>query len=194
MKIRTAFLASAAASIVATAAIAAPVTYTIDSKHTYPSFAADHFGGLSTWRGKLNSTTGKITYDAQAQSGTVEVSVDMSSIDFGNDQLNEHAKSAEMFDVAKYPTATYTGKLGGFRDGKPTEVDGTLELHGVTKPVKLKIESFLCKQNPINKKDTCGANASATINREEFGVNYGKNLGFHQEVKLEIQVEAVKGE
>jgi polyisoprenoid-binding protein YceI len=194
MKIRTAFLASAAASLIGSAAFAAPVTYTIDSNHTYPSFEADHFGGLSTWRGKLNSTSGKITYDAQAQSGTVDVKVDMASIDFGNDKLNEHAKSPEIFDVAKYPTATYTGRLAGFKGGKPTEVDGTLELHGVTKPVKLKIESFLCKQNPMNKKDTCGANASATINREDFGVSYGKSLGFHQEVKLEIQVEAVKGE
>ncbi|MBB6091751.1 polyisoprenoid-binding protein YceI [Povalibacter uvarum] len=194
MKIRTAFLASAAASIIGSAALAAPVTYTIDSNHTYPSFEADHFGGLSTWRGKLNSTSGKITYDAQAQSGTVDVKVDMASIDFGNDKLNDHAKSPEIFDVAKYPTATYTGKLAGFKGGKPTEVDGTLELHGVTKPVKLKIDSFLCKQNPMNKKDTCGANASATINREDFGVTYGKSFGFHQEVKLEIQVEAVKGE
>lgn len=179
---------------VAGIAMAAPVKYTIDSAHTYPSFEADHLGGLSTWRGKLNSTSGTITYDSAAQNGTVDVKVDMTSIDFGNDKLNSHAKSAEIFDVEKFPTATYQGKLAGFKNGAPTEVDGTLELHGVTKPVKLKIDRFLCKPNPMSKKETCGANATATLNRDEFGVSYGKALGFKQDVTLEIQVEAVRAE
>jgi polyisoprenoid-binding protein YceI len=191
MKIRSATLVIAAL-LGASAALAAPATYNIDPAHTYPSFEADHMGGLSTWRGKLNATSGTITYDKEGKTGNVEVKVDVSSIDFGNDKLNEHAKSAEIFDVAKFPTATLTGKLAGFKDGAPTEVDGTLQLHGVTKPVKLKINSFLCKPNPMTKKETCGADASATINREDFGVSYGKAYGFKQEVKLQIQVEAVK--
>ena len=170
------------------------MTYTIDPKHTYPSFEADHLGGLSTWRGKFNSTSGTITFDREAQSGTVEVKIDVASIDFGNDKLNEHARSPEMFDVAKFPTATYKGKLTAFSNGSPTAVDGTLDLHGVSRPVRLTIDSFLCKPNPMSKKEICGANATATINREEFGVSYGKELGFRQEVKLLIQVEAVRAD
>ncbi|HEY5808537.1 MAG TPA: YceI family protein [Povalibacter sp.] len=192
MKFR--IVAATFASLTTGMVLAAPVTYQIDPKHTYPSFEADHMGGLSTWRGKLNSTSGTIVYDNDAQKGTVEVKIDMASIDFGNDKLNEHARTAELFDVQKFPTATYSGKLATFRNGTPTEVEGTLELHGVTKPVKLKINSFLCKPNPMSKKEICGADASASINREEFGVNFGKGLGFKQDVKLLIQVEAIRAD
>lgn len=173
---------------------AAPAKYNIDSAHTYPSFEADHMGGLSTWRGKLNSTSGTVTYDKEAQSGTIDVTIDMASIDFGHDKLNEHAKSAEMFDVEKFPTAKYTGKLAGFKNGAPTEVDGTLQLHGVTKPVKLTINRFLCKPHPMAKKEVCGADASAKINREDFGVGYGKAYGFDMDVKLQIQIEALRAD
>jgi polyisoprenoid-binding protein YceI len=173
---------------------AAPVKFNIDSNHTYPSFTADHMGGLSNWRGKINSTSGTITLDAAAQTGTVDVTMQMKEIDFGHEKLNAHAKSAEIFDVEKFPTATYTGKLVNFKNGAPTEVDGSLTLHGVTKPVKLKVNQFLCKPNPMNKKETCGADASAKINREEFGVSYGKAFGFKQDVDLQIQIEAVKAD
>ncbi|HEY6643987.1 YceI family protein [Povalibacter sp.] len=193
MKTRTLSL-FATALLGASAAFAAPATYTIDPNHTFPSFEADHLGGLSVWRGKINSTSGSITYDKDGKAGTVDVTMDMASIDFGHDKLNAHAKNEEIFNVAKFPTATYTGKLTGFKDGAPTEVDGALTLHGVTKPVNLKINSFLCKPNPMTKKETCGADASAEINRDDFGVNYGKAYGFKQEVKLQIQVEAIKAE
>ena len=187
-------LAVAAAALTAGAASAAPVKYNIDPNHTYPSFTADHMGGLSNWRGKINSSSGTVTLDKEAQTGTVDVKMDMSAIDFGHEKMNAHAKSAEIFNVEQFPNATYTGKLVSFKNGAPTEIDGSLTLHGVTKPVKLKINSFLCKPNPMNKKETCGADASGKINREEFGVDYGKGYGFKQEVELQIQVEAVKAD
>jgi polyisoprenoid-binding protein YceI len=177
------------AALLGASAFAAPVTYTLDPSHTYPSFAADHFGGLSVWRGKFDATSGKVVYDKDAKAGSIEVTVDMSSIDFGMPKLNEHAKSAEIFDAAKYPTATYTGKFTKFTGATPTEAEGTLTMHGVTKPVTLKIDSFKCMQNPMSKKEVCGADASATLNRAEFGVNFGEKFGFKQEVKLQIQVE-----
>ncbi|HEU4655006.1 MAG TPA: YceI family protein [Steroidobacteraceae bacterium] len=177
-------------ALIALSANAAPVTYNIDAAHTYPSFEADHMGGVSTWRGKFNATSGKIVLDREAQTGTMNVTVDVSSIDFGNDRLNQHAQSPDMFDVAKYPTATYEGKLVKFKDGAPTEVQGTLNLHGITKPVTLKIDHFLCKKHPMNGKEVCGANATANLNREEFGISYGKQLGFDMNVLLRIQVEA----
>jgi polyisoprenoid-binding protein YceI len=177
------------ATLLTAGALAAPVTYVLDPTHTFPSFAADHMGGLSVWRGKFDTTSGKVIYDKAAPSGSIEVTVDMSSIDFGMPKLNEHAKSAEIFDVAKYPTATYTGKFTKFNGASPTEAQGTLTLHGVTKPVTLMINSFLCKQNPMSKKEVCGADASATFNRADFGVNFGDKYGFKQEVSLQIQVE-----
>ena len=187
-------IALAVAGLAAGAAYAAPATYNIDPMHTYPSFEADHMGGQSIWRGKFNNSTGKVVYDKDGKSGTVEITVDMKSINFGFDKMNEHASSPDMFDVAKFPTAVFKVKLAAFNVDAPTQVDGTLTLHGVTKPLVLKINSFLCKPNPMTKKEVCGADASALLNREDFGVGYGKNFGFKMDVKLLISVEAIKAD
>jgi polyisoprenoid-binding protein YceI len=181
------------AALLGASALAAPVTYNLDPNHTYPSFAADHFGGLSVWRGKFDSSSGKVVYDKDAKSGSIEVTVDMSSIDFGMPKLNEHAKSAEIFDAAKYPTATYSGKFTKFNGTTPTEAQGTLTMHGVTKPVTLTIDSFKCMQSPATHKEVCGADATANLNRADFGVNYGEKYGFKMDVKLQIQVEGSPG-
>jgi polyisoprenoid-binding protein YceI len=86
-------------------AAAAPVTYKVDPDHTYPSFEADHLGGLSVWRGKLNKSSGTIVYDKANGSGTVDIAVDLASIDFGQDQLSAWARGPEFFDVKKHPKA-----------------------------------------------------------------------------------------
>jgi polyisoprenoid-binding protein YceI len=182
------FLASIVA-LATGAAFAAPVTYVLDSHHTYTSFEADHMGGLSIWRGKFSDTTGKVVYDKDAKSGSIDIIVKMNSIDFGMAKMDEHAKSPEIFDVAKYPTATYTGKFTKFNGATPTEAQGTLTMHGMTKPVTLTINSFMCKPNPMTKKEVCGADASASFNRSDFGVSYGDAYGFKMDVKLLIQVE-----
>lgn len=181
----------AVASLAAGTALAAPVTYQLDPAHTYPSFEADHFGGLSVWRGKFDSSSGTVVLDRAAGTGTVEVKVDAASINFGQAKLNEHAKSAEMFDVAKYPTATYKGTFANFKDGSPTEVRGELTLHGVTKPLNLKINHFTCRMMPaaMGGKERCGADASASFDRADFGINFGDKFGFNMNVKLAIQVE-----
>ena len=180
----------------ATAAVASPVTYKVDPEHTYPSFEADHFGGMSVWRGKFTGTAGTIVLDREAQTGTVDVTIDTNTINLGHEKLHTHLKGTDagMFDVAKYPTATYKGKLAKFKDGAPTEVQGDLTLHGVTKPVTLTIKSFKCMAHPMKKKEFCGADASGSINREDFGINWGKAFGFGMETKLAIQVEAFKAE
>jgi polyisoprenoid-binding protein YceI len=185
-------LPTAILTLVAGTAFAVPVTYQVDPAHTYPSFEADHFGGLSVWRGKFDKTSGTIVVDKEQGTGTVDLTVDTSSINFGNPKLNEHAKSAEMFDVAKYPTATYTGKISAFKDGMPTQVEGTFTLHGVTKPLTLTINSFKCVTVPMDKKEHCGADASASLNRADYGIAYGDKYGFKMDVKLKIQVEAVR--
>jgi polyisoprenoid-binding protein YceI len=190
MTMRMAMLA--AAVLVAGPTMAAPVTYTLDPAHTYPSFEADHMGGLSVWRGKFRKSSGTVVLDREAGTGSVSVTIDAASIDFGYDKLDEHARSADIFDVAKFPTATFEGKLTGIKDGAPTEIQGTLTLHGVTKPVTLTVNSFLCKPHPMTKKEVCGADASAMINRADFGVNYGEAYGFKQTVKLQIQVEGAR--
>jgi polyisoprenoid-binding protein YceI len=188
MKHVIALLAIAAATSTAFAAD----TYVIEPNHTYPSFEADHFGGLSTWRGKFTKTSGTITLDRAAKTGRLEIDIDTASIDFGNAKLNEHVMSDEMFDVLKYPKAVYKSSSIQFKGDKPSVVNGELTLHGVTRPVKLVIDHFKCMPHPMFKREVCGANAVATFNRSDFGISYGTQMGFNPEVKLAIQVEALK--
>ena len=108
--------------------------------------------GVSLWRGKFNRSSGSVVLDKSAGTGRVEIAIETNSIDFGHDGMNEHANAPDYFDTAKYPTATYTGTLVDFVDGKPTRVDGTLTLRGVSKPVELKILSFKCIQHPRHKR------------------------------------------
>jgi polyisoprenoid-binding protein YceI len=180
------------------AAAAAPVTYKIDPNHTHPLVELDHFAGLSTWRGLFKTTSGTITLDREHATGTVEVVIDTASIDFGHDKLNQFAVRTKIgdwngLDVENFPTASYHGTLGGFREGTPTRVEGELTLRGVTRPLTLRIESFKCiPDHPILKREVCGADALGTFNRADFGVNTGLQYGFRQEVTLRIQVEAIR--
>jgi polyisoprenoid-binding protein YceI len=179
-------------------AAAAPGSYRIDPNHTHPMFEVDHFGGLSTWRGLFRTTSGIITLDRERGNGTVDVVIDVASVDLGHDKLNatvvlEKIGEWNGLDVGHYPTAEYHGTLGGFTRGAPTAVTGKLTLHGVTRPVALKIDSFKCiPDHPLLKREVCGADAVGTFNRAGFGVNAGQQFGFNQEVTLRIQVEAIR--
>jgi polyisoprenoid-binding protein YceI len=185
-------LAAAAAALLAAAfaAQAAPVTYNIDPQHTFPSFEADHMG-ISTWRGKFDRTSGTVTMDREAGTGSVTIVVDMNSGDFGLEALNKVAKGKELFEAAKYPKAIFKGTLEGFTDGAPTKAVGTLEMHGKTNPVTLDIKKFKCIPHPMFKREDCGADVYATIDREQFGMDAGKAYGFSMAVDLRIQVEAI---
>lgn len=198
-------IAILAATSLATSATAAPTTYQIDPTHTFPSFAADHMG-LSVWRGKFNHTQGTITLDRAAETGSIHIVTKVSSINFGYPPLKKMVLRAALpdslcktkcafFNVEKYPTAVYDGKLTDFVDGAPTQVSGTLTLRGVTQPLDLAIESFKCIPDPLLKpRERCGAEASGTINRADFGIDAGQSFGIDMTVNLRIQVEAVSAQ
>ena len=169
-----------------------PVTYVIDPSHTFPAFEADHMGGLSLWRGKINSTSGEIILDKKNRTGYVTVVMEMDSIDFGNDKMTKQAKSDDMFDVEEFPQARYEGTLINFQDGAPTKVEGELTLHGITKNVDLEIKAFKCRLHPFKLREVCGADLRGNIMRDDFGIKYGKVLGFKMGVALRIGVEAIK--
>lgn len=177
------------AALLGAGANAAPVTYVLDSAHTYPSFEADHMGGVSVWRGKFTSTSGTVVLDRAAKAGSIEVNVDAGSVSLGMEKLDEHVKSADFLDVAKFPTATFKGKFTKFNGDSPTEAQGTFTLHGVTRPLTLSIDRFFCKEHPTKHKEVCGADATATFNRSDYGVNWGDKFGFKMDTKLQIQVE-----
>jgi polyisoprenoid-binding protein YceI len=191
MRYSTLLLLSAlAAGVIATKSEAAPVTYKIDPAHTFPSFEADHMG-ISVWRGKMNKNSGTVVYDKETGAGTVDITVDLSSIDFGQDQLNTWARGKEFFDVKKNPKAVYKGKFDAVANGVPTQVTGELTMRGVTKPMNLKLNLLKCIPHPMFKRDYCGADAVGSFNRDEFGLTAGKDWGFKMDVALRIQVEAL---
>jgi len=194
MKKTTVVAAAVLAAAFSGAAVAAPVTYNLDPSHTYPSFEADHFGGVSVWRGKFTKSSGTVVLDREAKTGTVDVTIDASSIDTGNASLDKHVRSADMLNVAQFPTATYKGTSIRFEGDRPVEVIGQFTLHGVTKPLNLKIDSFKCFQNPMLKREVCGADAKAEFNRADFGVDYGAKYGFRMATRLQIQVEGVRAD
>jgi polyisoprenoid-binding protein YceI len=170
---------------------AAPVTYEIDPQHTYPSFEADHLGGVSVWRGKFEKSAGQVVMDREAGNGGLDIVVEMDSVDFGLAQMNAVAKGQEIFDVERFPQARFRGQLEGFANGAPMRAVGELTLHGITRPLTLEIRSFKCVPHPLFKRELCGADAYGTLQRDQFGLDAGKNWGFRMEVGLRIQVEAL---
>ena len=172
-------------------AAAKPQTYALDPTHTYPSFEADHFGGVSIFRGKFKRSKGSVTIDREAKTGSLEATIDLSSIDSGLDTLDGDLRSANFFEVARYPTAVYKGTEFRFEGDVPVEVIGTLTMHGVTRPVNLKIESFKCFQSVMLKRQVCGTESTATFDRGDFGMSAGKDYGFRMQTALHIQAEGI---
>lgn len=183
-------LAAAAISAAFALPAVAADSYTIDPSHTYPSFEINHLG-FSTMRGTFDATSGSVTLDPAAKAGSIEISIDTASIDTGHAKRDEHLKTDEFFNVAKFPSMTYKATKLKFNGDKLAGADGELTLLGVTRPVSLAVTSFNCGPHPMNKKPVCGANATATIKRSEFGMKtYVPAVG--DEVKISIEVEAVK--
>ena len=167
----------------------APGRYKLESEHTFPSLEFPHMG-LSIWRGKFNRTTGTATLDRAAKAGSVTVNVDTASIDFGLNSINEYALRPEWLNTAKFPTMSYSGTLV-FAGDQPVAVDGQLTLLGVTRPLRLTINSFKCIEHPFYKKEACGADAEGELDRAEFGMKQYTEDGAGR-IRLRIQVEAVK--
>lgn len=178
------------ASLIAGTAYAAPENYTIDSTHTFPSFEIGHMG-FSTQRGRFNKTTGTIVLDRAAKKASVDISIDANSISTGLEKLEAHLRAADFFDVAKYPAIAFKSTGAKFEGDKLASVSGDLTMHGVTLPVTLTVTAFHCGLNPVYKKDACGADATTTIKRSDFGINYALPA-VNDQVKLLIQIEAHK--
>lgn len=180
----------AVAASLSSAAFAATETYVIDGTHTFPRFEYNHLG-YSTQVSRFDKTSGKITLDRTAKTGSVDVVIDAKSVDTGYALFNEHIQGEDYFYTAKYPTITFKSSSMKFDGDKLVAVNGDLTVKGVTKPVTLTVTSFHCMPHPMLKKDACGANATTKIKRSEF--NAGKNAPYvSDEVTLTIPVEAVK--
>jgi len=182
-----------AAAFIATlssSAFAAPETFAIDGLHTFPRFSYSHFG-YSKQLSRFNKTTGKIVLDKEAKTGSVDVVIDMKSVDTGSDLFNGHIQGEDFLSTDKYPTATFKSTKVNFDGDKPSTVEGNLTIKGVTKPVTLTLSSFQLMPHPMMKKDALGANATTVVKRSDFNAGkYAPYVG--DDVTIEIAVEAVK--
>lgn len=188
---RTTLLALTAAGLFATAAHAAPATYAIDPTHTFATFEIDHFGA-SVNRARFDKKSGTVQFDKAGKTGKVEVTLDMNSINSGTAGFDKHLKSKDIFNTEQHPEAKFVSDKFVFDGDKLKEVTGQLTLLGVTKPITIKANQFNCYQSPMLKTEVCGGDFEATIDRTQWGVNYGIDWGFTKNVRLVLQLEAVK--
>ncbi len=179
-------------------AVAAPVTYDVDPVHTFPHFTVTHFGAANLY-GRFNKTGGKLMLDREAKTGTIEITIETASVDTGPHELlgrtrtrDEHLRTADFFNVTEFPRMTYKGSAKWSGEW-PSEVQGELTLLGVTRPVNLKVDHFNCVPDPRTKGkgELCGANASGSIKRSDFGMKFGIPA-VSDEIKLMIQFEALR--
>ncbi len=165
-------------------------SYTVDPAHTFPHFSINHLG-FSTMQGRFDKTSGTITLDRAAKTGSVAISIEAASVSTGFAKRDDHLKSPDFFNAAEFPAIIYKSTAMHFKGDTPASVDGNLTILGVTKPVTLTIDAFNCGTNPMNKKEECGAGASAQIKRSDFGVKFGLPA-VGDDVKLVFEIEAIK--
>lgn len=188
---KTILAAAAAAALFAGVAQAENATYAFDPSHTYVTFEIGHFG-TSTNRGRFDKKEGTAQMDRAAKTGKVDVTIDTTSINTGTEAFNKHLQSADLFDAAKYPTIKFSGDKFTYVGDKVSSISGNLTLLGKTQPVTLKANQFNCYVNPMIKRETCGGDFETTIDRTQFGMNFGTDWGFPKDVRLVVQVEAIK--
>lgn len=173
------------------AALAAEETYSIEPTHSQPIFEAQHMGGFSNQRGSFGKLSGKIVLDRAAKKGSIDANIDATSIRSFATVLDGTLKGDDFFNVAKFPTITFKSTNLSFDGDRLVAASGDLTMLGVTKPVTLKVVNFTCGEQPFNKKPMCGAEATATIKRSDWGMN-GSLKAASDEVKLTLPVEAYK--
>lgn len=175
--------------------IAHAAIYEIDPYHANARFAIDHFN-TSTNVGGFYGLTGEVEFDKVKQTGSIDIVIPVSSMQTSSEQFTNHLKSADLFDVDKYPTmrfeSTKFNYVGKGKVRKLSSVDGNLTLLGQTHPVRLKANKFNCYDSPMAKTEVCGGDFSVTLDRTKWGMNYLIDVGMAKNVRIDIQVEAVK--
>ena len=166
------------------------LTYAIDPAHTFVTWEALHFG-TSTSRGRFDKKEGTIEFDRAGKSGKVDITIDMASISTGVAPFDGHLKSKDFFDVATHPTARFVASGLVFDGSNVSQVTGTLTMLGRTGPVVLKASRFNCYMHPFVKREACGGDFEATIQRSQWGSTYGLP-GIPDNVRLLVQVEAIR--
>lgn len=164
-------------------------TYKFDPNHTTVNWSANHFG-FSNPTGKFTEFEGALNLDEKnPQKSSLDVIIKIDSLNTGLSKFDKHLKSADFFNVDKFPTAKFVSTSIVLSNKTNAKVQGDLTLHGVTKPVTLNVKLNKIGKNPFTQVQTAGFSATTTIKRSEFGIEYGVP-GIADEIKLVIEAEA----
>ncbi|MBP6083612.1 MAG: polyisoprenoid-binding protein [Providencia sp.] len=165
--------------------------YKLDPTHTKAVFYIDHFN-TSTNSGGFHNISGDMTYSPEKEKGSINVKIPAETLNTGLTAFDNHIKSADMLDVAKYPAIEFKSTKWNFVDNKPVSIDGVLTMKGQSHPVQLKTTKFGCYFSPIFKADVCGGDFETTIDRAQWGVDFLVKDGMTKNVTIKIQAEAIK--
>ncbi len=191
--------AGVATALLPLSVVSAPESFTIDPIHTFPHFTVGHLG-MSQMYGRFDKSSGKMTVDTAAKSGTVEITMETASVNTADNERagrprsrDEHLRSPDFFNAQEFPRMTFKGKTTRWDGDSPAEVAGELTLLGVSKPLTLKVDFWKCGPDPRTqgKRFMCGANASGAIKRSDFGMKFAIP-GVSDEIRLLIQMEAFR--
>ena len=178
-------------SLVAAATQAQAASYLIDPAHTFATFEINHFN-TSTNRGRFDKKEGTLEFDRATKTGKIVIDIFTGSISSGTVFFDKFMTGFSMFDSATFPTARFDSDQFKFDGDKVSEVAGNFTLLGKTHQLTLKATNFNCYVHPTLKREVCGGDFEATVDRSLYGMNYGLIFGFSKFVRLVIQVEAIK--
>jgi polyisoprenoid-binding protein YceI len=173
-------------------ASAAPVVYKVDPDHSSVGFSIRHF--VSNVQGRFKDFDGTVKYDKQnPAASTVEFTAKVDSIDTDNKDRDNHLKSPDFFDAAKFPTMTFTSTAVKPKDANTLDVTGNLTIHGVTKAVTIPVSVLGTVATKGGEK--AGFESNFTIDRKDYGVQWNRVLDtggtmLGNDVKIGISVEA----
>lgn len=183
-------IALSLSAVMISSAYAATDSYTIDPHHAFPVFEVSHLG-FSTQRGRFDETSGKVTLDMAAKSGSVDLTINTKSLDMGFPLWNEHLSAEGFFNTEKFSTMTYKSTNLIFSGDKVVAADGDFTLLGVTKPLHVTVTNFHCGINPMNIKRLCAGDISASFKRSDYGmIKYLPVVG--DDIKINVPIEAYK--
>jgi polyisoprenoid-binding protein YceI len=179
-------------ALAAPLALAETSTWISDPPHSEVDFTITHLA-ISNVHGRFGHVNATIVYnDADVSKSTVKATIDVTGVDTGEEGRNNHLKSPAFFDVATYPTATFTS-TSVTKSGDDLTINGDLTLHGVTKPVVLKAEGPRGPASGMDHKQHAGFSATTTIKRSDFGIGPTFPAAMvGEEVKLNIELDVAK--
>ena len=169
---------------------AEPVRYAIDPTHTFVNFEARPLG-LSALRGRFDRKEGSVTLDRAAKTGRAEITIDTRSVSTGIATIDVALKGKDFLDTEAFASASFVGETFRFDGDKVAGVEGTLTLRGKAQPVVLRALHYNCYTNPLFRREVCGGDFEATLERSAFGITAALP-GVPDPIRLLVQIEAIR--